>query len=209
MIARASQFFLREMEAPGVWRYWTSQHPFHKNIPPDTDDLACVSSILMSQGLTYRNNIDLMLANRNDEGLFYTWFAPRFRAANRFARRCFSFWQTVGREAMQPASLYYFWKLNEAKPNDIDAVVNANALYYLWLAKQSGAISDSIYEAAVVPVANYLMDIIREDREELCDKWHLSPFNLYYAVSRNLFAGVEPFRSIEDLLVRKVLRHAR
>jgi len=110
---------------------------------------------------------------------------------------------------MQPASLYYFWKLNEAKPNDIDAVVNANALYYLWLAKQSGAISDSIYEAAVVPVANYLMDIIREDREELCDKWHLSPFNLYYAVSRNLFAGVEPFRSIEDLLVRKVLRHAR
>jgi len=30
------------------------------------------------------------------------------------------------------AQNYYFWKLNESAPNDIDCVVNANVLFLCW-----------------------------------------------------------------------------
>ena len=71
MTDSAIQFFLDEMDSRGLWKYWTSRN--ERNIVPDLDDTACVSHVLMSHGIPFRSNADLILANRDGQGKFYTW----------------------------------------------------------------------------------------------------------------------------------------
>jgi hypothetical protein len=70
---RAVEFLRREGEAPGIWRYWTSRSG--KAIAPDVDDTALISHVLRqpAAGAHRFDNQDLLLANRNGQGLFYTW----------------------------------------------------------------------------------------------------------------------------------------
>jgi hypothetical protein len=187
MIRKVIHFFLDEMEGPGIWRYWTAQHHYHKNIPPDLDDVACVSIILQQHAVPFPDNRPLILANRNPQRLFYTWLAPRWS----FPRNL-SYGRVIMREALKPISLYYFWKLNESKLNDIDGVVNANVLYYLGQSE------------ATAPLIDYLVEIIESNREECCDKWHLSRFNVYYAISRNYYAGVKTLEKIRPEVIRRM-----
>ncbi|HRH43243.1 MAG TPA: hypothetical protein PKY82_16545 [Pyrinomonadaceae bacterium] len=192
LIKRAINFFLAEIERGSVWRYWTSIHPYHNNIPPDLDDIACISSVLKQNNVQFADNLKLILANRNRDKLFYTWMVPRFAFPLSFA-----YWRVVAREALKPISLYYFWKLNESEPNDIDCVVNANVLFYLGKYKETQS------------VINYLIEIIKSEKEECCDKWHLSRFNLYYALSKNFFAGIDDFKIIRDALIERILSFAK
>ncbi len=71
MTKKALNFFLEEMEGPGVWRYWTSRN--HKKIDPDLDDTACVSYALKANNVPFKSNLETILANRNEAGIFYTW----------------------------------------------------------------------------------------------------------------------------------------
>jgi hypothetical protein len=71
MTRKALNFFLEEMEGPGVWRYWTSRN--YKKIDPDLDDTACASYALKVNNIPFKSNLDAILANRNSDGLFYTW----------------------------------------------------------------------------------------------------------------------------------------
>jgi hypothetical protein len=189
MIRKAGEFFLAEMEGQGVWRYWTSRHPYHRNIPPDLDDIACVSSVLERSGVDVPDNRKLILANRNSQGLFYTWLVPR--ALFPLDR---SYWSVVLREALKPVSLYYFWKQNESEPNDIDCIVNANVLFYL---------GDD--EATGKPVADYLMGIVQSEKEACCDKWHLNRFTFYYTISRNYFHGMSSFERVRQTVIDRIL----
>lgn len=192
MINRAIKFFLTEMEGGSVWRYWTSIHQYHKNIPPDLDDITCVSSILKQDGIFFPDNKKLILANRNRQGLFFTWLAPRFSFPLSLA-----YWRVIGRESLKPISLYYFWKLNESQLNDIDCVVNANVLFYLGKSAETQSVID------------YLNQIIKKNQEECCDKWHLSRFNLYYALSKNYFAGIEDFEIVRDSIIERILSNVK
>ena len=195
MIDKAIGFFLDEMERGAIWRYWTAQHPYHKNIPPDLDDIACVSSILERNRIEFPDNRQLILANRNRQGLFYTWIVPRFAAAAVPFNK--SYWRVVLSEALKPVSLYYFWKLNESAPNDVDCVVNANVLFYLGESQ------------ATRPVIEYLIKIVEDEKEGCCDKWHLNKFTFYYTVSRNYFAGMSSLERIRDIAVKRILEAAR
>ncbi|PHR74619.1 MAG: hypothetical protein COA67_00660 [Lutibacter sp.] len=188
MIENAIQFLLSEMEANGIWRYWTKQHQYHGNIPPDLDDIACVSSVLKQNNITFPNNEKILLANRNNNDLFYTWIVPRLRLP-----KGLSHWKVAMREGLKPFNLYYFWKLNESKPNDIDGVVNANVLNYLGESKETES------------VVKYLMDIVRNDKEENCDKWHLSKYNYYYFLSKNYYAGIHSLSPVREICIRKIL----
>jgi len=192
MLNRAVKFFLSEMESESVWRYWTSQHQYHNNIPPDLDDTVCVSSVLKQNGVQFPDNQNLILANRNRQGLFYTWLVPRFS----FPINA-SYWRVILREAVKPISLYYFWKLNESEPNDIDCVVNANVLFYLGESESTKAVID------------YLVRVIEQNKEECCDKWHLSRFNLYYAISRNYFAGIKKFEAVREEVIKRIISSAK
>ncbi len=76
---KAAQFLASEAEKGGVWRYWSSRNPNHKRLPPDVDDTACVASALRNHyspllyKLLFGSNTQLILNNRNKQGLFYTW----------------------------------------------------------------------------------------------------------------------------------------
>lgn len=72
-------------------------------------------------------------------------------------------------------------------------MVNANALYYL------GA------NAETEPVINYLIDIIKENKETDCDKWYRNVFTVYYFISRNYYKGVKQLEEIRAIIVRRIL----
>jgi hypothetical protein len=140
------------MQPRGLWKHWPRSHPHHRELPPDLDDTSCASAALMQAGRTFPDNRELLLANRNAQGLFYTWklTAAQFR---------------------HPLALWLFFRRTSAKPFDVDAVVNANALHYL---------------GAIPEVIEYLLRVLREHRESVCDKWHDNPFVVWYFFSRAL-----------------------
>ncbi len=192
MLERCARFFLREMEGRGLWRYWTKRHQYHSVIPPDLDDIACVSYVLRRQGVEFPDNVPLVLANRDGRGLFQTWVTPRWRmpASRAFLRAALP-------QLLSPAKLYYFWKLNESGPADVDCVVNANVLFYLGAGRWSR------------PVVDYLLDSLRRGAEDCCDKWHLNRFTFYYAVSRNFHAGLDELGAAREESVARIAASAR
>lgn len=191
MLARVIQFFLAEMEGPGLWRYWTRKHQYHKHIPPDLDDIACVSSVLRKHRIAFPKNLKLIMANRNRQGLFYTWLTPRWPVSMDSA-----YCRVVFRQWLNPLKLYYFWKLNESAPNDVDCVVNANVLFYVGATPKTQAVID------------YLINVVRRQEEACCDKWHLNRFTFYYTLSRNFHSGVLEFSIVRDEIVGKIIATA-
>lgn len=188
MISNCTRFFLAEMEGHGVWRYWTKEHEHHSVIPPDLDDISCVSYVLRRHNVAFPSNEKLILANRNRNGLFYTWLTPRWsRPVN------ISFWSLVLRQWLSPLKLYYFWKLNESKPDDVDCIVNGNVLFYLGECPATEA------------VVEYLVNVVRQSKEDCCDKWHLNRFTFYYVVSRNFHAGISAFASVREEIIGRIV----
>lgn len=187
LLKQSLKFLLDEMEGPGLWRYWTKQHPHHSTIVPDLDDIACISYLLRRHNVPFPANEKLLLANRDRAGLFYTWLTPRWPLTGGFP-----FCRAVFRQWLNPIKLYYFWKLNESERNDVDCVVNANVLLYLG------------EHEATQSVIRYLIQTVRESREGCCDKWHLNRFTFYYVTARNYFAGVTALMEIRDQVIDRI-----
>lgn len=188
MLEKALRFFVAEMEGPGLWRYWTKQHQYHSVIPFDLDDIACVSYVLRRHGVLFPANRGLIFANRNPAGLFYTWMTPRWPPPLKL-----SYLRVVLRQWLSPLKLYYFWKLNESAPHDVDCVVNANVLLYVGEGPETRA------------VVEYLKEVVRRGEEGCCDKWHLNRFMFYYVVARNFHAGVAAFEAVREEVVARIV----
>jgi hypothetical protein len=152
---RALDFLEAEMDDRGLWRHWPARHPHHHVIPPDADDTACASAALVQAGRRRPDNRRRLLSNRTTRGLFRTWFITR-------------------REVRRPLTLYGFFKQTSASPFDVDAVVNANAIYYLGPG------------AHARPVVEHLAAVLRDGRERDCDKWYENPFVVWYFFARAL-----------------------
>ena len=173
MQARAEDFLLAEMDRNGLWKHWTREHPQHALLPPDLDDTSCASAVLARAGRALPHNRPILLANRDRRGLFYTWIIPRLRWAGLAHARV-----TLPQWLRAPA-LWTFFRATSAAPGDVDAAVNANALFYL------GAVPG--HEAVV----RHLLEVLGESRETQCDKWYENPFAIWYFFSRAL-AGIAP-----------------
>jgi hypothetical protein len=177
MIARGLDYFKAEMTGRGLWRYWNRDadwggRKINAFIPADLDDTANVSYLLRRHGVPFPDNRPLILLNSNRAGLYYTWLM--LRPARTLSPR---YWLTMlGDLTVQRVMM--FWKASEAGYLDIDGVVNANALLYLGECPETAAVID------------WLIEIVRMDREATCDKWYRDAFSLYYALSRNYRAGV-------------------
>jgi hypothetical protein len=176
-------FLGAEMESHGVWRYWSSRHPRHASIPPDLDDTCCALAVLRRFGRSLPQNEQLILANRNREGLFYTWIVPRPAPV-----RCRAYWSLVLRDWPIGWQRLNFWRLTNASPWDVDCVVNANVLHYL---------GD---RAEVRPVVNFLARALAEGRAGCCDTWHSNQYAFYYAVSRAYAGGVAALETLREPL---------
>lgn len=154
---RALDFLLAEMQPRGLWKHWTRAHPFHHQLPPDLDDTSCASAALALAGRTFPDNRPLLLRNRDRRGLFRTW-------------------KLTLAQLRHPLVSYAFFTKTSARPFDVDAVVNANALYYLGLHDP-----DDLPE-----VSRHLVRVLREDLEAHCDKWYENSFAIWYFFSRAL-----------------------
>jgi hypothetical protein len=84
-----------------------------------------------------------------------------------------------------------FWKTTEARYDDVDAVVNANVLLYLGECRGTRAVTE------------WLVQIIHDGTEAVCDKWYRDRYSFYYALSRNHHRGVASFSAtIGNILSR-------
>ncbi|MFN2598332.1 MAG: hypothetical protein ABR563_14220 [Pyrinomonadaceae bacterium] len=192
VLDKALRFLLSEMESSGLWRYWTRRHPSRSTIPPDLDDTACASFVLRRHGVPFPPNLKLIFANRNRDGIFYTWVTARW-----LPPLVPSYWRVVLRQWLHPLKLYYFFKLLEPTRHDVDCVVNANVLFYAGEGRETRAVID------------YLVAIFRRGEEDRCDGWYSNRFMFYYAVSRNFHVGVAALGEVRDESVARIVAAAK
>jgi hypothetical protein len=178
MRQRALAFLLAQRDRHGLWRHWTKDHPFFRQLPPDMDDTCCVSAALAGAGSAEGADQALLLANRDAQGMFLTWIMPRPR------------WTSLAHvrvtlpQLRHLVTLWFFFKKTSAAPGDVDAGVNANCLHYL---------GDFPGHERVVA---RLVDILRHDGEADADKWYENPFVLWYFFARALGSRSDEARGL-------------
>jgi hypothetical protein len=76
ILQKIREFLTNEMIYPGIWRYWSSESS--SRIAPDMDDTCCASFLLRRTHpyILRGENVILLLRNKNENGLFYTWLKP-------------------------------------------------------------------------------------------------------------------------------------
>lgn len=135
VVGKAVAFLRSEMEFGGVWRYWSTRNHKHARLLPDLDDTACSSYALKkAAGFRPRNEWAFRSA-RDAEGRFKTWLLPRSLGSATWA-----FWpaRAVGivqarlaTKVRTPESEDPRFRVMRIDPEDVDPVVNANAVLYL------------------------------------------------------------------------------
>lgn len=165
---RALDFLDAEMGPFGIWKFNARGDYRHPFFPHDVDDTSCASAALRDGGRAVPDNQALLLANRDPEGLFYTWFTLRPR------------WAGLRHLALVLPQLRHLRKIMALLTTppcsvwNVDPSVNANALFYLGEAPETAAVAD------------YLLAVIDADTEGTCDPWYHSASILHYFFARAL-----------------------
>lgn len=172
VLARAADSIESQTLRFGIWKY---SPDYGGGFPPDLDDTAMASLALRLAGREVPDNTHAFLANRNRDGLFFTWLSPRLRWL-----RDPRMWLIAAARWRHPFVHYRAFRVAGAREHDLDAVVNANVLTFLGRT------------AATEPVIDFLQRVLRERAEQGCDKWYDHPLAIWYFVSRALrHAGVD------------------
>jgi hypothetical protein len=166
IVARAADSIESQTLRFGIWKY---SPDYGGGFPPDLDDTAMASLALRLAGREVPDNTHAFLANRNRDGLFFTWLSPRLRWLRdpRMGLIAAARWR-------HPFVHYRAFRVAGARAHDLDAVVNANVLYFLGRT------------AATEPVIDFLLRVLRERAEAGCDKWYDNPLAVWYFLSRAL-----------------------
>lgn len=179
--ARGLNFLRSEMEGKGIWRYWSSHHASHQILPPDLDDTCCISFVLKQHRLTLANH-EIILANKNRDGLFYTWLAPRADMPPKLMNEI----QRVTKADSLP-----LFSLNGTLEN-VDCAVNANVLLYLGECNE------------VQAVIAYLKRSVAS--KELPDtSYYADSLAFYYLLSRAYLNGIASLDETRSTVLRSVL----
>lgn len=183
--ARAAAYLWSERQPRQLWSHWSRAHSLSARLAPDADDTAAASDVVLRHLARDPRNVSLLLENRSRHGLFYTWFAPRLPRSLAYA-------SVTARQLLHPLLLYYTFRRCPPRRNDVDAVVNANVLFYLGRSTQTE------------PVVGWLLKLLDENAEMDSDKWYDRPHLVWYFLSRALrAAGAD---ASEPLLTRLRLR---
>jgi hypothetical protein len=92
-----------------------------------------------------------------------------------------------------PEGLFYTWLHTEDEPNDIDSVVNANALLYLGERQET------------LTVCQYLNNLVLRAKEPESYYYYLDVLFFYYALSRAYLSGASQLKLSRDSVLDKVL----
>lgn len=109
------KFLITEMEEEGLWRYCSSKNENRFMLPPDLDDICCISHILKDNNVIFPENINIVLKNKNQQDIFYTWLFSTSKGKIYCSNNA--------------------WSINQE--NDVCCVVNANILLYLGETEQT------------------------------------------------------------------------
>lgn len=190
IVQKSLNFLSYQSTTGGTWGFFTKDHLYHNIAPIDVDDSCCISALY--RDFSGKNSMEwnkkTILSNRAPNGLFYSWFIPRFRVVKNK-----SYWKLVLRRLKMPVHHFIFWRSVEATRNDIDGVVNANALYYF------GDIPE------MAPVIKFLIEIIENEKEENCDLWYLDALIVYYFFTRNYHKGIKALEPIVEPIKARTL----
>ena len=196
MLNKLAGFLLVQRKTGSVWNHYTLDHSAYPLCPFDLDDTACASVFLKKRNIEFPPNDELLVRNISSKKLFYTWIT--FGTQFSFNK---TYWRLVLRELRRPVKSFIFWKILPCERNDVDAVVNANVLYYLPDAPNSKF------------VVSYLLDIIKNQQEANCDKWYKNVLTIYYFISRVCYSGIielEPAKqAIKDRTLKKVTQNGQ
>ncbi len=184
MIDQAIVFFRRQEIRGGMWRYLNKDSPLARRTPPDVDDTAAISDLLAQFGGGPPDNRAILLNNRNRGGLFYTWIIPR--AILSFNIR---YWRLMLAEQNYERTFLY-WRGSGARRNDVQPIVNANALLYFGDTPE------------MAPVVEYLVSTAHERREQV-DKWYRDVHAFYHAVSRPYARGCVRLEALRAPMVER------
>lgn len=182
MTKRARAFLRAEMEGPGIWRYWSSRNKSHEFLPPDVDDTCCISYVLQKNKFKLANR-ELILANRNSEGLFYTWVIPREDSPKHVVKTL---------EPLINPGASALWSIAGISDN-IDLAVNANVLLYLGESAETRA------------TITYLIDTVYGKLPERGVRFYPDELALYYFLARAYCNGVSAFQEIQSEITNHVL----
>lgn len=175
-------FLLEEMEPGGLWRYWSSKNKKHNSIPPDLDDICCASYVLKMNNILIPKNIRIILENRNDQGIFYTWVLPRS------VRGAILNFITLGKALSYSNEI---WNLTDK--DDICNAVNANVLLYLGETQQTRT------------VIKYLIELVLKEEEDSFLSFYNHKLSFYYMLSRAYFCGVHSLGVLKIPVINQVL----
>lgn len=190
ILLNTAHFLHYQMDKGGTWNYYTILHRLRNLCPLDLDDTSCVSSFLEKMEFKFPKDLNkkLIIDCRRNDGLFYTWITFRFRF-NKNIR----YWYLVSKELKYLIKSLVFWGKFECSRYDVDAVVNANILYYIGKRKET------------LPIITYLIKIINENKENDCDKWYRNVLTVYYFISRNFNMGIVEFKEIRSSIIDRIL----
>lgn len=188
VVDRAVDFLVREQETMAQWRYWATSNDQYWFTPPDADDTACCSMAVATRGHPTGRNRAVLLANRDRSGRFYTWLIPHRSSVDPRV------WWAMRDELRSTVRRHRaeLWRTTEARPEDVDGVVNTNVIRYLG-------------RRAPVQAAAWVASIIRDGREDDCDSWHRNRYTLYAAIADAHRRGVEAFSPLGPTIVERIL----
>ncbi len=200
VLDRACGFLRAEMEPGGVWRYWTSRQAKHFLIPPDLDDTSCISFALKAAGRRPPDNRWAFRLTRDDQGRFLTWVPPSRR------RLPIRFWPAHGVALARRRMLGPTLRLERPedrrfegiriRENDVDPVVNANALLYLGEGVET--------EAALA----YVRSFVANRPEPGFSIYYQDTLFLFHAVARAHRCSAPSLADLADPVVAGVLARA-
>jgi hypothetical protein len=197
LVTKAASFLTSEMEFGGVWRYWSSRQHKHSRLPPDMDDTACISFALKSAGFRPPRNGWAFRAARDSAGRFKTWLFPTSRDRMNpwfvFARSV-GFCQARLRTAKveTPDSEDLRFRVMHIDRDDVDPVVNANAVLYLGERPETA------------PAIGFVIDAVR-DEPSARSLYYEDALALYYAVARAHRHSSPRLSVLADQIVSRIL----
>jgi hypothetical protein len=189
VVDRAVDFLIREQQPNGLWRYWAADNDQSDFTPADADDTACAALAVAGRGFRWAPTERLLLANRNDDGRFWTWFVDRPAVGTRSLARALR----DERRAVVRQRRAELWETTEADANDVDVVVNANVCRYLGAGAPDAA-------------ADWVVQVLRDGRDVGEDKWHRRASTLHLSIADGARRGVGPFRSVAPVLTERIER---
>lgn len=201
IVTKAASFLFSEMEYGGVWRYWSSRQHKHCRLPPDIDDTACIGFALKSAGFSLPQNRWAFRSNRDAAGRFKTWMFPTGRNRRNLS---FLFARSIGycqarlrtRNVSAPALEDPRFRVMHIDRDDVDPVVNANALLFL------GEGPDTL------PAVQFVIDAVLHESSHR-SLYYEDPLALYYAVARAFRHSAPRLSVLKEHIVSQIIERAQ